>query len=53
MPACRLPSAQLNGLVREWMGAWGCLAGSRGWDTLWLALLSRVAKHDWKGGLKS
>ncbi|KAG2431096.1 hypothetical protein HXX76_009627 [Chlamydomonas incerta] len=46
---CACPWAPLNAWVRQWMGAWGLAANSAGWDALWLALVGRAAKHDWRG----
>ncbi len=38
-----------NRLLGEWVAAWRSLLSCQHWDTLWVGLLGRLAKHDWKG----
>ncbi|KAG2489806.1 hypothetical protein HYH03_011755 [Edaphochlamys debaryana] len=46
---CACDWGSVNRWVREWMDAWGRMANSSAWDSLWLGLVSRAAKHDWRG----
>ncbi|GIL93200.1 hypothetical protein Vretifemale_20642, partial [Volvox reticuliferus] len=46
---CRCNWSAVKGWLREWFAAWDGTANSPPWDSLWLALMSRVAKHDWRG----
>ena len=35
--------------LREWLRLWGLVYHSSYWDTLWLHLIARLAKHDTAG----
>ncbi|KAF5831464.1 hypothetical protein DUNSADRAFT_13104 [Dunaliella salina] len=41
----------LNQLVGAWMEGWKRMPNSPPWNALWLSLLSRAAKHDYKGAI--
>lgn len=40
----------MNRLVGSWVGGMQRLHASPSWTALWLGLLARTAKDDWKGG---
>eukprot|EP00798_Chlamydomonas_sp_ICE-L_P021953 gene21953-29001_t len=42
-------TALLNANIAEWMRCWGLVSGSAHWDSLWMRLFSRTAKHDRAG----
>lgn len=41
--------AHWNEWLGEWMALWGSVSHSAYWDTLWMGLISRLAKLDKNG----
>lgn len=38
-----------NAWLPEWIACWESIIHSNAWDSMWLTLLSRLAKHDVHG----